>query len=322
MVSMKRRARVAVASVGTILVASLATAEVVERIVAKVNGEIITKTRLEAELSQKLQQLGPALTPEEEQARLVALREQLLTQMIDNMLVLQVAAARGLQVPSRFFDEWKANIMKEMKIESDEEFEKQVALQGTSVETIRKSYEEGLLIQEIRRIEVDNKITVSEPEVDKRYRERITEYTEPAKVRLREVVVRFDATNEAEARQKADRYLQDIKQGADFAEIARMYSESATRDAGGDLGTYEEGELTEDLSEVAFSLAPGEVSSVIRQESAFRILRVEERTEAQTKSLEEVRPQIGEEVYEEKMVEQMERYLKELREQAIIVINL
>ena len=318
----KRCVCITLASVITIMFASFVMAEVVERVVAKVNGEIITKTELEDELNQQLQLLGPASTPKDEEARFRVLREKVLEQRIDSMLILQVAAARGLQVPSRYFDEWKDSIMKEMDIETEDEFKTQVALQGTTVEGIRKRFEEGLLVQEIRRTEVENKVSISEPEIDKRYREKIAEYTEPAKVRLREVVVRFDETTEKEAREKAEQFLQDIKQGADFSEIARMYSESSTREAGGDLGTYAEDELTEELSEIAFSLAPGEVSSVIRQESAFRILRVEDRTKAQTKSLDEVREQIGNEVYQEKMSDQMDRYLKELREQAIIVINL
>ena len=131
-------------------------------------------------------------------------------------------------------------------------------------------------------MEVDSKVSVSEPEIEDRYRQNIQDYAEPAKVRLREIVVRFDDTNEVDKGQKARRLLQDIRQGADFAEVARMHSESGSRDAGGDLGFFEEGELTESLSEAAFALNTGEVSDVLRLETSFYILRVEEKTEAVT----------------------------------------
>ena len=163
---------------------------------------------------------------------------------------------------------------------------------------------------------------LTEQEIDKYYREHIVEYTEPAKVRLREIVVRFDDGGEVEAGRKARMLLQDIQQGADFAEIARMHSDSSSREAGGDLGFFEQRELTDPLAEVAFQLGPGEVSDVIRMESSFYILRVEEKTEEKTQELEDVGKDISEALFREKLQEQTEKYMRQLRERAIIEIRL
>jgi parvulin-like peptidyl-prolyl isomerase len=306
----------------TALSAAIASAETVERIVAKVNGQIITLTQLEQEVRSTLERLGPAPTPEEEQARLEKLRPETLKRLIDNLLVLQVAEERGLKVPARFFDEWKKNIMEQMKLTTEEEFVRQVELQGTTVDAIRKQFEESLLLQEVRRMEVDSKVSVSEPEINDRYREHIADYTEPAKVRLREIVVKFDATNEVDQGQKARRLLQEIRQGADFAEIARMHSESSSREAGGDLGLFQKGELTDALEGAAFALSPGEVSDVIRMASAFYIIRVEEKEEEKVKALEEVRSQVADAIFQEKMGKQLEKYIQQLRERAIVEVKL
>ncbi len=299
-----------------------ASAETVERIVAKVNGQIITLTQLEEEVRNTLERLGPAPNPEEEQARLERVRPDTLDRMIDNLLVLQVAEERGLRVPARFFEEWKKGVMDQMKLTSEEEFVRQVELQGTTVEVIRKQWEEALLLQEVRRMEVDSKVSVSEPEISDRYREHIAEYTEPAKVRLREIVVKFDAASEVDQGQKARRLLQEIRQGADFAEVARMHSESASREAGGDLGFFEKGELTEGLEEAAFALSPGGVSDVIRMGSAFYVLRVEEKVDEKVKALEEVRSEVADAIFQEKMNAQLEKYIQQLRERAIIEVKL
>lgn len=301
---------------------AVASADTVERIVAKVNGEIVTLTELEEQLESMLKQLGPANTPEEEDARKQELRVKILDTLIDNMLVLQVAEQRGLRVPSRFFDEWKKNIMEEMNIETDEELERQVLLQGGTMEALKKRFEDGLLLQEVRRMEVDSKVSVSEPEIEEAYRKDIEAYTEPARVRLREIVVRFDGTNEVDQGEKARRLHQDIRQGADFAEIARMHSESGSRDAGGDLGFFNEGELTEPLATEAFALSPGDVSEILRLESAFYILRVDEKDEAKVKELEDVRNEVADAIFNEKMSEQMEKFVKQLRERAIVEIKL
>ena len=317
---MKSRAILFLATVS--IAPGMAAAETVERIVAKVNGQIITLSQLEQEVRTTLERLGPAPTPEEEQSRLERIRPETLDRLIDNLLVLQVAEERGLRVPARFFEEWKKNVMTEMKLTSDEEFERQVELQGTSVEAIRKNFEESLLLQEVRRMEVDSKVSVSEPEIGERYREHIAEYTEPAKIRLREIVVKFDSTNEVDQGAKARRLLQEIRQGADFAEVARMHSESTSREAGGDLGSFDKGDLTDALATAAFALNPGEVSEVIRMPTAFYILRVEEKSEEKVKPLEEVRSEVADAIFQEKMNSQLQKYIQQLRERAIVEVKL
>ena len=319
------RQQLGIITTAALLVTSAAnttSADTVERIVAKVNGQIITLTELNEQVATAREQLGPARSEEEQRQRDEMLPRTILDSAIDNMLVMQVAAQRGLQVPSRFFEEWKQNIMKEMNIQNEEAFERQVALQGGTVEGLKKRFEEGLLLQEVRRMEVDSKVSVSEPEIEERYRSNIEDYTQPPRLRLHEIVVRFDDTNEIEQGQKARRLLQDVRQGADFAEVARMHSESGSRDAGGDLGFFNEGELTEALSVAAFELSPGEVSEIIRLDTAFYIIRVEEKEEATTKSLAEVRNEVADAIFQEKMSEQMDRFVKQLRERAIIEIKL
>ncbi len=296
--------------------------EIVERVVAKVNGRIITMTELDDEMKTVLEQLGPAASAEEERLRMAELRPEVLQSMIDNMLVLQLATERGLEVPPRYFEEWKANVMEEMSLESEEELTRQMELQGMNMAQFKKQWEEGLLIQEIRRIEVDNKVSVNEPEIEKYYHEHISEYTQPAKVRFREIVVRFDASTEFEAVDKAKRLHQDLLQGASFAEVARLHSDSSSRDAGGDLGFFEKGELAEPLNEVAFSLAPGEISEVLRMGAAFYIVKVEETTEEHTLPVEDVRKTIADSIYQESVQEQSKKYITKLREQAIIEIQL
>jgi peptidyl-prolyl cis-trans isomerase SurA len=294
--------------------------EIIERVVARVNGDIVTLTELEANLQAELARRGEAPTPEE-QARLVAeVRKLVLDGMIDNLLVLQKARERGLRVPPRYFEEWKANAMKESKIDSEEEFQRQLTIQGMKVETLKKQFEESVMINEVRRMEVENKVSVNEPEIEKHYRENIVDYTDPATIRLREVVVRFAEGGEAEASRKATRALQDIRQGADFGEVARLYSESASKESGGDLGTFEQGELDAPLESAAWALSPGEVSDLIRRESAFYILKVEEKTEEKSRLLEEVRSEIAEAIFRKKVASESDKYMRKLREEAIIEI--
>lgn len=302
------------------LAGSAARGEILERIVAKVNGEIVTKTELDRELAQTLERLGPAGSPQEEEGRMAELRKQVLDGLVEKLLVLQRAKEKGLRVPPRFFEEWKSGIMKENRIETQEEFSRQVALQGLTPEQLKKNFEEGVLVQEVRRMDIANKISVSEPEIGKYYRENITKYTSPAKVRLREIVFRFEPAGDAAARERAARVLQDIRGGADFAEMARRHSESSSKESGGDLGYFNKGELDAPLEKVASELGPGEVSDLVRREKAYYILKVEEKAEEKSTPLEEVRNQIADEIFQNKVKTESAKYVEKLRAEAIVEI--
>lgn len=269
-----------------------------------------------------IERLGPAPTPEEDERRRTELRGQVLDTMIDTILIMQIADERGLRVPDRYFQEWKTNIMKEMNLETEEDFQRALELQGMAEADLRKNFEQNLLTQEIRRMEVENKINIAQPEIEKYYREHITDYTEPSKVRIREVVVKFEAGGEAAAEERARRLLQDIQQGADFAEVARRHSDASSKEAGGDLGFFEQRELADPLASVAFEMAPGDVSDLVRMDTSFRIIRVEEKTEEKTMSLDSVYNDIGNVLRDEMLQEQTEKFLKQLREHAIIEVRL
>ena len=301
---------------------NLVRAEVLERIVAKVNGQIITKTQLDKEYQMLIERLGPAPTPEEEERRRTELRGEVLDSMIDTMLIMQIAEERGLRVPPRYFQEWKDNIKKEMNIETEEDFQRQIEIQGLTEDDLKQNFERNLLTQEIRRMEVENKINIAQPEIEKYYREHITDYTEPSKVRIREVVVKFEAGGEAEAEQRARRLLQDIQQGADFAEVARRHSDASSKEAGGDLGFFEQRELAAPLASVAFEMAPGDISDLIRMDTSFRIIRVEEKTEEKTMTLDSVYNDIGNALRDEMLQEQTEKFLKQIREQAMVEVRI
>lgn len=298
--------------------ASLGSAEIIERIVAKVNGEIITKTELDRAVQAALEPLGPAPSAEEEARREEEARKSVLNAMVDKLLVLQKAQEKGLRIPPRYFDEWKSRTMKELKIETEDEFLRQVKDQGMNVDDLKKQFEESVLVSEIRRMEVDNKVSVNEPDIAKYYREHVEKYTEAPKVRLREIVFLVGDAGEAEARARAERVLADIRQGADFADMARLHSDSASKESGGDLGFFKKGELDAPLEKVATSLAPGDISGVIPREKAFYLIKLDERTEEKTSPLDEVRSQIAEDLFQERVKAESEKYMKKLRAESII----
>jgi len=137
---------------------------------------------------------------------------------------------------------------------------------------------------------------VSEESLHAYYEEHVAEYHVPEKRRARHILFRVeegDAT-EAKAAKKAEaeKVLQQLRQGADFATMAKKYSEDSSKDRGGDLGFFSRGQMVPTFEESTFSLKPGEISSIVESPFGFHIIKVEEVQPEKTRSFAEVSPTI------------------------------
>ena len=292
--------------------------EVVDRVVALVNGDMITLSDLERQVVVQGERLGVPDDPEIQ----ATFRQQVLEGMVDNTLILQVADQRGLRVPDRYFDEWKETTITEMNLPNEAEFIRQVELQGSNIEELKKQFLEGVLIQEIRRQDIEERVNISEPEIEKRYRENVDEFVRPPQVRLRELVIHVTEAGEAEAQERLAEARRLIESGTDFGEVAKVRSESGSAESGGDLGLFQVSELDESFQSVVSGLETGMVSEPLRIGESLYLLKVDERTEESTTPLDDVRNQIAESLYTEKMATEMENFVRNLRENAIVEIRL
>ena len=306
------------APVGSAAAGGFGQVEVVDRVVALVNGDMITLSELERQVVIQAERLGVPDDPEIQ----ATFRRQVLDGMVDNALILQVADQRGLRVPDRYFDEWKDQTIKDMNLPNEEEFVRQVELQGSNMAELKQQFLEGVLIQEIRRQDIEERVSISEPEIEQRYRENVDDFVRPPQVRLRELVIHITEAGEAEARGRLAEAAQLIESGSDFAEVAEVRSESGSAEGGGALGLFEIGELDESFRTVVADLEAGAVSEPLRIGESLYLLKVEERTEESTTPLDEVREQIGNALFAEKMAAEMENFVSNLRENAIVEIRL
>ncbi len=109
-----------------------------------------------------------------------------------------------------------------------------------------------------------------------------------------------------------------MKEGADFGDLARLYSEDSTAESGGDWGWIDEKTLNETLSKTAFRLDAGEVSPVITFGGNYYLLYAEAKKNAKTRPLSEVREEIKKRLKEEQQAKQVTEWIKSLREKAYI----
>ncbi len=155
------------------------------------------------------------------------------------------------------------------------------------------------------------KVKVGEEDLKKFYDEHREDFREPERLRARHILLKLppDASpeKEKELRRKAEEALAKIKAGADFAEVAREYSEGPSASRGGDLGSFARGEMDESFEKAAFALSPGEVSGPVRTPFGFHIIKVEAKEAGRVKKLEEVKELIEKKLFNERLGERLDQ---------------
>ena len=139
-------------------------------------------------------------------------------------------------------------------------------------------------------------VEVSEPDIEAYYSNNKEKYQQPETVHARHILLKLDkeASPEevAKRREKAVEIMEKAKAGDNFAELAKTYSEGPSKEKGGDLGTFERGDMVKPFSDKAFSMAPGDISDPVRTQFGWHIIKVEEKTEKSVKPLAKVKDQI------------------------------
>ncbi len=299
----------------------------VEEIIARVNNEIITKSeyekaRISAEEDARQDCQGKC-TPEQLRAEIEQRQKTSLRDLIDQSLLVQRAKDMGVSVEPELIKRLDA-IRTQNKIESMEELEKAVTSQGLNWEDFKNNIRNTLLTQRVVSSEVGSHITISDEEISKYYEAHKKEYVRPEQVALREIEVSTQGKKPEEIpdlKKKAETALQRIKDGEDFGEMAKRFSDSNTKTQGGFLGMYKRGELSKELEDKVFNMKKNELTEVTETKQGFLILQMLEHYDEGEQSLAKVKNEIMDKLYGARMEPAMREYLKTLREQSFVVIK-
>lgn len=243
-----------------------------------------------------------------------------LNQLVERQLVLrdfQTIEARGYDLPERLIDE----IVRER---IREQFgDRRAAIQslqarGLTFERFRREIREQIIIEILRSRNISAPAVISPRKLEQYYRERQADFQVPDRVRLRMISIPRRGPDDPEARQLAEDIARQVRTGADFADMARTYSQDGQRAQGGDRGWIERGFLTAALDEAAFRLAPGEISPVIETPQFAYLLKVEEARPAHIRPLNEVRDVLERDLLARERARLGRQYTERLKEKTFV----
>jgi parvulin-like peptidyl-prolyl isomerase len=190
---------------------------------------------------------------------------------------------------------------------------------------LRRNLERQMLVQQVQRAEILDKISITDEEAKAFYDAHRQEFTAPAEVTLREILLEVRATdrgvNVAEddgVREQAGEIRKRLLSGEPFPRLAGEYSAAASKANGGLIGPLKNEELATSLRDLLAGMQVGDITEPIRTQRGYQILKLESRTDAKLRSFEEARGDIGNKIGEQKLRGEREKYLERLRAQATI----
>lgn len=320
---------VVAASVAAVVGALPLHAEIIEQVLVKVNGEIITKTEFETRQVAELRnrpELAKASTSDPELRRAIAqIVPDLILSAVDELLLVQRGRESGYALGDQQFASIVESIRKSNNLEDEARFKEALKQEGLSMDDLRRNLERSMLVQQVTRVEVMEKISISDEEARAYYDQHRTEFTSPTEITLREILIEVPTSDRGvnvaqddAARAQAEEVRKRLLAGEPFARLAGEVSAASSKANGGLIGPIHADELAPQLRDMLAALNVGDITSVLRTQRGYQILKLESRTDSKVKSFEEARGEIGNRIGDQKLRVEREKYLEKLREQATI----
>lgn len=298
--------------------------QLVDRVVAVVNQEIITQSELDAIFQPVYMQFRDTYQGRELAEKLEDAHKKMLNQLIEDKLVLQQAKKLGVEVTEQEVEERFAEFRKQF---SETDFQAMMKAQGVREKTLRDRLRDQIAIQKLHYVEIQRKTIVSPLEIKKYYEDHPNDFLEKEKVKVwviaipkSEEAVRKGARDET-ARKKAEALFKELKKGKDFSELAKAESRDSHAQEGGLIGYVGRGDMIEKVDQSLFALSENQFTNVIETEQAYHIFKVGDRKSGRTLSLEEARDAIHNLLYRQKANERFESWMEELKKSAYISVR-
>lgn len=297
--------------------------EIVDRIVAVVNNEVITYLELQHELKpyeEKIKSMGYG----EEEARQMRykVREDMIYRLIDEKLADQEIKKNNITISEAEID---ASIerLKASRMWSDEDLRKALETEGMTMQELRENMRSQALRSRLIGQEVSSKIVITQEEVRDYYDNHPEKYQGDLYYRLRNIVIPESLEEEggkSAARTKAEMIMQKLQEGESFEALARAYSVPSLAEKGGDLGKIRFEDFSRQIKTALEGLGPGDYTDILDTDRGLQIFYVEEIFSEGGLPFEEAAPEIEENLFNDAMDKKYTEWLDDLKRQSHIKI--
>jgi peptidyl-prolyl cis-trans isomerase SurA len=306
-------------------------AEIIEQVLVKVNGDIISKSEFELRQVEELRN-RPELantnpnSPELQRA-IAQVTPDLILSAVDELLLIQRGRELGYAMSDENFKQAVENIKKQNNLD-DEGLQTALKQANLTMADLRRNFERSMLVSRVQQVDIMDKISVTEEEEKVYYDAHRQQFTTPSDITLREILIEVpesargvNVAQDDEVRAKAEEVRKRLLAGEPFPKLAAEVSVSSSKTNGGLIGPISYDELAPALQQLLDKMQVGDITDLLRAQRGYQILKLEARTQTKVRSFEEAREDIARRVAEEKSRGEMLKYVDRLREQATIVFR-
>ncbi|MCF8068318.1 MAG: peptidylprolyl isomerase [Desulfobacterales bacterium] len=299
-------------------------AEVVDRIVAIVNNEVVTLLDVNEVFSLYEKQIKASnYPPEKERQMLFRVREDLINNMVDEKLTAQEAKRLNITIDEAEID-FTIERIKEQNLYTEEDFIKALAKDNITLELYRERLKGEILRSRLVNQEVRSKIVITDEDIRAYYESHLDEYARGDSYHLRNIFIPYPTYASMDDKENVSRImvsiLKELDKGASFEDMAKTYSKGPTAEQGGDLGVFEIKDLSPVLQDSIKNLKSGEYTDAINTEAGSQIIYVEKKISSDEDAINLVSKEIEDILYKQQVDEKFKTWLEELKSRSHIKI--
>ena len=291
--------------------------ETLPDVLARVNGEAITKADFEQRIAQMEMAAGQRVPKEQRDA----IYRKALDDLINVKLLKNEVTARKFPADEKTVDEQMQKVRSQFP--SDEEYRKALSSRGMTPETLRANMLDETRINKMMEAEAAGVTPVTDAEIREFFEKNPDKFKQPEAVRASHILIRFQPGDEA-AQKKALALIQSVhkqaKAGKDFGDLARKYSADGSAQRGGDLDFFTKDRMVPEFANAAFALKPGQISDIVQTSFGYHVIKLTERRPGGSIPLEQVTEQVRQHLTQTRQREKAEAFVKVLRSKSKIEV--
>jgi parvulin-like peptidyl-prolyl isomerase len=318
------RRRIASLSLLVLALAPALQAEVLNRIVLRVNDQIATLRDYQLRREELVRDiLRREQDPQERQQLLGQAGEVAYADLFRELLLQSRADQLGVEINDVQVDTAMGQLRQSYNIKSDQEFQAALAQSGMNEAQLRNQLRNQLRVQEVRGREVQGRVKVDEEDLRRYYRKNLEQFRQPEQVELREVVVLEEGgAATAEERQRiASEIRAQVAAGKSLADAVSAYSQKGVTSNVIDLGWVSPGDLDKNLETAIWKLPKGSIGEPVQARGGLHLVQMVDRRESRIPPFSEVQAQIQQREEERVFREEIAKYMVELEKKSLIVAN-
>ncbi|MDA1312008.1 MAG: peptidylprolyl isomerase [Acidobacteria bacterium] len=299
---------------------------IVEEIVAKVNGDVVTRTEYTSAIDETKLAVGasPELNDEQKKERIETAERETLRNLIDELLLFQKGTDLEYNIETQVLRQ-RDSVMKQYNLNTIEEFEAWAAERfDMPIEDLMDQMRRNVMSNTVLQQEVGPRIVIPQEEMEKYYQEHKATFIRKEGVQLSQIVILKGKEGETdeEAKTRAEQVRDRVHRGEPFAEMAKRFSDDKqTAERGGALGLYERGMLRKEFEDLVFNNNPGFITDLLDVPTGYLMLKVEQRFEEGQAEFADVEEDIRARLSGPLWTPAVRSFLSELRQEAYIEIR-